>query len=561
MNIFIELSSIIVIATIVSFIMRLFRQPLVVGYIISGILVGPYVLNLLHSVSYIEFFSKIGIAILLFIVGLSLNPLVIREVGKTSILAGLGQVIFTTVIGYGVVRALGFDVIASLYTAIALTLSSTIIILKLLSDKGDLDKLYGRIAIGILLVQDIVATLILIIIPTLSQSQGSNLAMVISLLCGKGVVAVGILFMISRYLLSRISSYFASSQELLFMFSLAWGFGISSLFAGIGFSAEIGALIAGVALSVSPFAYEIGSRMKPLRDFFIMLFFVLLGSQMVLSDLNHLIYPAIILALFVLVGNPLIVLILMNLLGYKRKTSFLTGLTVAQISEFSLILASLGLSLGYLNRDVVSLITLVGVVTIAGSTYLILYSQQIYHRLEWLIKLFEIRRKLKREKLGTESHYDAVIFGYDRVGMDFVHAVRKLEKSYLVVDFSPTSIQKLQKSQIPYRYGDAEDVEFLEELGLDQTQLVVSTVPDFQTNLLLVKTYRRFNVEGIILVLSHDVKHARELYLAGASYVVMPHYLGAHYAAQMILRHGFDNTEFERERNLHLNRLTKREDF
>jgi len=559
MSVFAELSIIIGIAAGISILMKVLRQPLVVGYILSGVLVGPFFLDLLRSVEALELFSKIGIAILLFIVGLSLNPIVIREVGKVSLLTGVGQVVFTSIIGFLIVRALGYGAVASTYIAIALTFSSTIIILKLLSDKGDLDKLYGKISVGFLLIQDLIATIILLAVSAFALPRmGASAIEVLSGLFIKGALLISILILISRFFLPRAERFFARSQELLFVFSLAWGFGVAAIFAEIGFSVEIGALIAGVALSLSPFSYEIGARMKPLRDFFIILFFILLGSQLAIGNISQLILPALILSGFVLVGNPIIVIILMNLLGYKRKIGFMAGLTVAQISEFSLILVAVAHSFGHISQEIVSLITLVGVITIAGSTYLILYADHIYPKVEWWVKLISFRKPTKRERTTNIGSHEAIIFGFDRVGIDFVNAVEKLDKSYVVVDFSPDAINKLQDRNIPFRYGDAEDVEFLEELGLQNTELIVSTIPDFNTNLLLIRTYRRVNSTGIILVISHDIDHARELYLAGASYVIMSHYLGAHHASLMITKYGFDSHEFERERNLHLQKLSKR---
>ncbi|GMU74322.1 MAG: potassium efflux system protein [Candidatus Campbellbacteria bacterium] len=556
---FAELSIIIVIATVVSVIMRLLRQPLVVGYILTGVIVGPYALHLLSSTEYIELFSKIGIAILLFIVGLSLNPTVIREVGKTAAVTGIGQVLFTSLIGFFLVRWMGFAITTSLYIAMALTFSSTIIILKLLSDKGDLGKLYGKISIGFLLVQDLIATVILVVVSTFAIAAGNDAGSVLLQLLLKGALAGAVVFLVARFVLPRMSNFFAASQELLFVFSIAWGLGLAAFFAYLGFSVEIGALVAGVAFSLSPFSYEVGSRVKPLRDFFILLFFILLGYQMTVSDIASLIKPALGLSAFVLIGNPLIVLLLMNLLGFKRKTGFLAGLTVAQISEFSLILMALGFSFGHVTSEAVSLVTLIGIVTITMSTYFILYGEAIYAFLEPVLKIFDMEWKKKHEHASTFHPPEAIIFGYDRVGSDFVAAAEKLGAGYLVVDFNPESIKKLQEKNIPFRYGDAEDVEFLSEINVHDAKLVISTIPDFEANLVLTKAYRKRNADGIIMVLSHDVQHAKDLYLAGASYVVMPHYLGAHYAAHMVEKHGFDVSEFDRERNIHLTRLAKRD--
>lgn len=557
MEIFIELTSIIALATGVSIIMRILKQPLLVGYILTGILAGPYFLNVLQSKDPLELFSKIGITILLFIVGLSLNPTVIREVGKTSLLTGIGQIVFTSVIGFFIAIFLGIEKIAAIYIAIALTFSSTIIILKLLSDKGDLTKLYGRISIGFLLVQDIVATIILIFVSTLNSPSDGNLLSSIGFILAKGLGVAILLYLISSHVLPKFSKFIASSQELLFLFSITWGFGLATIFYLLGFSVEIGALVAGVMLSLTPFAYEVGSRLKPLRDFFIVMFFILLGSQMVLDTIPQILFPAIILSLFVLVGNPIIVIVLMNILGYKRKTGFLAGLAVAQISEFSLILATLGFTVGHLDRQALSLVTLVGLITIAGSTYFILYADSIYSKVENILKLLEIRKN-KREASAPDVTHDLILFGYDRGGQDFINAFNKLDKDYLVVDFNPQTIQKLQNAGLPCRYGDAEDAEFLQELEFTNVKLVVSTLPDYKTNLLLLKRIRQVNTKAIVIIFSHEVQQAIELYQNGATYVVMPHYLGTRHLANMIERIELDRKEFEEERQKHLEHLEKK---
>ncbi|MBI4130517.1 cation:proton antiporter [Candidatus Roizmanbacteria bacterium] len=554
---FIEISLVIGITALLAILVRLLRQPLIIGYIITGILVGPHALNLLHATDHVELFSKIGITVLLFVVGLGLNPTVIREVGKVSLVTGVGQVVFTSVIGFIIALILGIDRIAAIYVAIALTFSSTIIILKLLSDRGDVQKLYGKIAIGFLLVQDVIATIILLVIATLQTNGDTGLIASIAMLLIKGMWLFTMVYAISTFILPAISSFLARSQELLFLFSLAWGLGLASAFYTLGFSVEIGALVAGVALSVTPFALEVGARLRPLRDFFIVLFFVLLGAQMNIDSITSLLLPAMVLSLFVLIGNPIIVIVLMNVLGYKRRTAFFAGLTVAQISEFSLILATLGFNLGHLSQETLSLITMVGLVTIAGSTYLILYSDTLYRRLEKYLKFLELRTN-NHESGGARKRYDVMLFGYDRVGEDFVSAFEKLEKPFVVVDFNPESIKRLQESELPCLYGDAEDTEFLNELDFESVKLVVATIPDVKTSLLLTRHIRKENEKAIIIVLSHRIPEAQELYHAGASYVMMPHYLGAQYATRMIARLGTDPKAFEEEKEKHLGYLSRR---
>lgn len=555
MSLFHEITFIILLATGISFIMRLLRQPLIAGYILTGLIAGPYMLNIVHAKESLELFSKIGITILLFIVGLNLSPRVIREVGKVSLVTGLGQVIVTSIVGFGIAIFLGIERIAAIYIAIALTFSSTIIILKLLSDKGDLNKLYGKISIGFLLVQDIIASIILLVISSASQHTNLPLSTLVSVTLLKGLILISVLFLISTHILPRLGKFVADSQELLFLFSISWGLGLATAFYLMGFSVEIGALVAGVMLSLTPFAHEIGSRLKPLRDFFIVLFFILLGSQMVLTDIHKLIIPAIVLSLYVLIGNPIIMIMLMNFLGYKRRTSFMAGLSVAQISEFSLILATLGFNMGHLSGEILSLITLVGLITIGGSTYFILYAEKIYPQVESLLKFLEFKKRKNMHSEGEAETYNALLFGYDRVGEIFIRAFDKLEKDFLVVDFNPVIIEQLKAQQIPHKFGDAEDVEFLHELHGSSLKLVVSTIPYLKTNLLIIHTMKRLNPKAILIVIAHDEKSAIQLYEEGATYVVMPHFLGAKHASDMISKLGFSKESFVEEKEKHLKHL------
>ena len=558
MELFIEMTLIVVLAAVVSFVMRLLKQPLVVGYIFTGILVGPYALDILHATEHVELFSKIGITVLLFIVGLHLSPKVIQEVGKVSLVTGVGQVLLTSLVGFFIALFLGIEKIAALYIAIALTFSSTIIILKLLSDRGDLNKLYGRISIGFLIVQDIIAALILLFVSAFANAANVNIVLLAGFLLAKMLIVLVWLYLISSYVIPRLMKYVARSSELLFLFSLAWGLGLASMFSTIGLSVEIGALIAGVILSLTPYAYEIGSRLRPLRDFFILLFFILLGSQMVLDQVQDLIIPAIVLSLFVLIGNPVIMVILMNLLGFKKKTGFMAGLTVAQISEFSLILASLGFNSGHIPRDILSLITMVGLITIAGSTYFIMYADDIYPHVERLLRYLQLI-KVKRDDTITEAeYYEMILFGFDRVGLDFIEAFKKFNRSYLVVDFNPASIKRLIDHAISYRFGDAEDIEFLEELGLSKVKLVVSSIPDHKTNVLLARTLKKINPRAIVITIGHTNTQARELYREGVTYVIMPHYLGARHVTRMMARYGLDKSLYKEEQQKHIDFIQKR---
>lgn len=533
--------------------MRLLKQPLIIGYILSGIIVSPYFLNIVRSTETIQVFSQIGITFLLFIIGISLSPKVIKEVGKVSLITGVGQIIFTSLIGFLISRLLGFSTISSLYIAIALTFSSTIIIMKLLSDKKDTGKLYGKISIGFLLIQDIFVIILLMAISFFSGEI--RLTEISPQFIAMGLASIVAFILTSIHILPKLSTFFAKSQEFLFLFSVGWGLGIASLFHYIGLSMEVGALVAGVALSVSPFHHEISAKLRPLRDFFIIAFFILLGSQMAFGSINQLIIPAIIFSLFILIGNPLVVMVLMGFLGYKKRTSFQAGFTVAQISEFSLILIALGVSVGHLSEEILSLVTIIGLITISASTYLILYSDKIYPHVSKYLTIFE-RKKLARSRSRSKNN-EVILFGYNQAGRELLKSFKKLKNKYLVIDYNPEIIRKLSKRKVNCRYGDADDEEFLNELDMSKSKMVVSTVSNFATNLLLIGKIRQVNKKAIILIISHDTRETNELYRLGATYVIMPHFLEGDHASKMIDRCKLDVNKFLKEKEKDIKHFSK----
>lgn len=550
---FVNVSLIILVAFGVSAVMRILRQPLIIGYIFTGIVVGPYFFDLLESNNTVGTFSQIGVALLLFTVGLHLNPKVIKEVGKASLITGIGQVIFTFTIGFFISTLLGFSTVSSAYISLALSFSSTIIIMKLLTDKGDIDSVYGKIAVGFLIVQDIIAVFALMFISSLSS--GNSVSSFVTLIFAKGVAAVFVLSLFGFYALPFIMNLVAKSQEFLFLFSVSWCLAVASLFSYLNFSMEIGALFAGTMLSISPYSGEISSKLKPLRDFFIILFFIVIGSEMVLGDVQQNLIPIIIFSILVLIGNPLIVMFLMKFVGYTKRNGFLAGLTVAQISEFSIILIALGAGVGHLPREILSLVTMIALITIGGSTYMIVYSNRIYPAISKYLGFFENKGKDDEKKIKKE--YEAILFGYNRIGFNILRSFKKIGKSYLVVDFNPETISALDKFRIPSVYGDAYDSEFLNELPLKKTKLIVSTIPDFETNLLLLETIRKINPRTIIILRAHSIEDAFELYRKGANYVLTPHFLGGEYIAKMIAELKTDEDDYRKEKIKHVRMLNE----
>jgi Kef-type K+ transport system membrane component KefB len=440
--------------------------------------------------------------------------------------------------------------------AIGLAFSSTIIILKLISDRGDMETLYAKISIGFLLVQDFLAIAILFAIPILATSNATFLSVGASTL--QGVILSAMTLIAGFHLLPKINKFISRNNELLFLFATVWGIGIASIFKATGFSIEIGALIAGIALSTLPSRFEIDARMTPLRDFFIVIFFILLGSHMTFGDVQALLPKALLFSLLVLIGNPLILMSIMGLLGYKKRTSLQTGFTVAQISEFSLILMTLGVTYGHVTKEALSLVTLVGIITIFGSTYFILYSDKIYAWLDPYLNIFE--RKHAKEKQINKKRYSVILFGGNRIGHDFIESFKKIHRSFLVIDHNPELVDRLRKEDVDVEYGDATNIDFLESLDMSQTKLVVSTIPDAKANTLINQTIKEIHPRATVIVVAHKVEDALEHYKNGVDYVVLPHFLGGHYASQLVVKIHNDPNQRNKIRKSHIKALSRRKE-
>jgi Kef-type K+ transport system membrane component KefB len=483
---FYEMAGILGMAALLGLLAVKLRQPLIVAFIAVGVAVGPSALGWVEAGDDVDLFATLGIAVLLFLVGLKLDLQMIRSTGPVALATGLGQVVFTSSVGFVLALGLGMDTTSAVYVGVALTFSSTIIIVKLLSDKRELEDLHGRIAIGFLIVQDMVVVIVLIAVNTVSSDPGSSVLLEVAQVVARTVALLGGLALLTRYALPLVLHWVARSPELLVLFAVAWAVATAAVGHALGLSAEVGAFVAGVAMASTPFRDAIGSRLVSLRDFLLLFFFVQLGSQLQFDDIGSQLGQAAVLSIFVLVGNPLIVMVIMGVLRYRKRVSFLAGLTVAQISEFSLILAALGLSLGDIDQSTVSLITTVGLITIGLSTYLILYSHEIYSRIAPLLSIFErAPSSLRSDRPAPPDSADVVVYGRGRFGRHLVDELSAHGCRVVVVDFDP---QQLGRDDGDTIYGDAEDPEFVHHLPA--TPWIVSTISRIDTNLALLAAAR-----------------------------------------------------------------------
>ncbi|WP_306147046.1 MULTISPECIES: cation:proton antiporter [unclassified Roseibium] len=544
--IFYEIAALLVLAASVGFVGLLLRQPLIVSFIAVGILAGPSVLGIAQSDAQIDLLAELGIAVLLFLVGLKLDYNLVRTLGPVALVTGLGQVLFTTVFGFLIALALGMTPTTAIYVAIALTFSSTIIIVKLLSDKREIDALHGRIALGFLIVQDVVVVVAMITLSAIGvgSASGSDSAFADVLrVFGYGLATLAFVAFFIRFVANPLVEKLSTAPELLVSFAIGWAALLAAVGHYLGFGKELGGLLAGVSLASTPFREAISARLASLRDFLLLFFFIALGASLDLSVLGASVGPAIVLSLFVLIGNPLIVLAIMGAMGYRKRTGFLAGLTVAQISEFSLIFMAMGLTIGHVDERALGLVTLVGLVTIAASTYMITFSHQLYAALEPFLGVFE-RRNTAAEPEGSSmsaKSYDVILFGLGRYGLGIANALKEDGKRILGVDFSPGAVRNARALGYDVLFGDATDPEFLAHLPLGNAEWLVMAVPEHDTGVThddprfaLLKAARDLGFEGRVAVAAHREVTAEALSRINADIVMMPYRDAAYAAANMI---------------------------
>ena len=556
-NIFFDIGLIIIVVTFFAYLTQLLKQPLIPAYILAGLVLGPF-LGLITESSIITTLSEIGIAFLLFIVGLEIDIKKLRDVGLVSSLGSTIKSLILFGIGFLAAMALGFITREAVYIGIIIAFSSTMIVVKLLADKRELDTLHGRIILGMLLMEDIIAILALSVLTTLNDFSIAVVA--VSLIKAAAILIIAVLS--SKFIFPHMFKFAAKSMELLFLLALTVVFLFSMLSTLLEFSIVIGAFIAGVSLANLPYNIEIASKIKPLRDFFATIFFVSLGLGLAIGSIKLIIKPLILFLLLILFLKPVITMFICSFFGYKRRTSFLTSISLAQISEFSLIIAAQGMALGHLSGEVLTFTVLLAIITIACTSYFIKYEDIAYSKLGTFFKGFD---RFTEEEKGLEykgkKKGHIVLCGYNRVGYSIVKMLKKLKKDILVVDFNPEVIKNLIAQKIPCIYGDVGDIEILERLNLKEARAVISTVPTKRDSLLLIEKTKEASKKTVIYTTASQLDEALELYDAGADYVILPHFLGGEHVSILIEKFTNNVDRIIRHKLNHIKELKERKEL
>jgi len=552
-NLFIDLGLMIIFSTLCAFVARSIKQPMIPAYIIGGVLLGP-VFHLVSDADVIFRLSEIGIAFLLFIVGLELDFKRLKDIGVVASLGGLIQVLLSFGAGFGLSTLFGYGTVPSIFVGLIVAFSSTLVVVKILQDTHDLDSLHGKIILGILIMQDILAIFALSAITTQANASVSGSVLVLA----EGALVVGIALLLSRFVFPRLFSKAAEHQELLLMMALTVLFVFALVFLQLGFSIVIGAFVAGVSLGNLEYRHEMVGRVKGLRDFFITLFFCSLGLQLYLAGISHLWTLFIILLIATLLIKPLIVTIICGLFGYTKKTSFKTAIALAQISEFSLVIVSVGLSKGQVSQELFSVTLLLAMITMTVTTYLMKYQEQFFSVASNYLPLDNLFHSQTMEYMPKLQEYDIVVVGYDRIGYSILKGLQKQGKHLLLIDYNPEVIKQMAKRNISVLYGDISDTEILSRINFTQVKMVISTVNNLEDTLLLMRYARRSNRDIALFVTANNIDDAIELYNKGADYVILPYFLGGEHAAHILETYAHDKHTLHQTRNEHVAELYHR---
>ncbi len=523
-------------ATALAFAARLLRQPLILAYIGAGLVIGPMGLRWIRDEAAIAQISELGLAFLLFIVGLEIDLKALGRAGRSAVLVGTVQVVACSLLGWGAAWLIGLRGLPAAYFAVAGAFSSTMIVVKLLSDKYQLDSVAGRLTLGVLLVQDVLAILVLAV-----QANVSNPSLgAIALSQAKGVGLVAASLLASRYVLPPLFRSVAKHPEVVLIAAISWCFLVSGVALAAGFSIAMGALVAGVSISTFPYSLDVVARIRSLRDFFVTLFFVSLGMQIRLGS-GSVLAAAGVLSAVVLLGRFLPVIPSLRAVGYGHRVGLLVSIHLSQVSEFSLVICSLGLALGHVDASMVSVVAIALVVTSTASTYLIQWDHAIAGRVSRLLsRAGHPEREERESRAARHGAARIVILGCHRVASSLVPLLAEDGEDFLVVDFNPEVRRRLEEMNVRCLYGDISHADTLEHAGVAQAKVLLLTISDDflrgTSNLVLVRTLRRLNPGAVIITRAERLAAAREMYAAGADYVILPRHVMAEQVLDLLRR-------------------------
>lgn len=543
-SILVSIALVVIIAAVLALISKLLKQDFILAYILAGIIIGPMVLGLIKDSTTINGLAEIGITFLLFTAGLEMSLHKFKGRISTILIAGIIQIVAVVLVSFFIFKSF-FNPAEALWVGIAIAMSSTVVITKILSDRNELNTLHARFIMGIMLVQDLVAIIAL----ALLSKQFSLTFVLVSI--GKILILALFAFLIS-IAIKPVMKKAASSSELLLIISLAFLFLFSTAAYFMKLSIAIGAFISGIMLANTEYKIEIESKTKALKDFFAVIFFVSVG--MWLTNISRKIFwPLVIVMAILIVFEPLITALIIRLRGYKSRTALQTGFAFAQISEFSLILMLTALTLGIVSQSAFDLIVLAAIVSIAITQYTVKIGEplsKLFTKTFSFIKIRDYREVYNYSGPGKKS---ILLIGCHRMGTIYLRNLEKQKDNVLVLDYNPEIIKALSKQKISCIYGDAGNEDTLKQIPSGNLKIVLSAIPQKDDNLFIIRHFKKVSKEIRVIVTAQRIDDALDFYKAGADYVLLPMVIGAEQCLGMIKK--LDKKEFSELKSEHIKYL------
>jgi Kef-type K+ transport system membrane component KefB/Trk K+ transport system NAD-binding subunit len=512
-----------IIIVVFSFIVKIAKQPIIIGYILSGlffsfILVGDTVIG-----ESLTIFAELGITFLLFLMGLEFDLRNFKFLGKDIFITTAIQSFTFFIFAFALASFFPFTIMEKIYLSILFMFGSTLLVAKWVEDKKETGTLHSKLIMGTLIVQDLFAIITITILSVISEKNLINIVLAPI----EGLILLGIAFILAKYVLNKMLRFASKYPELLFIFSLGICFAFVEIAPLLGYSTTIGAFIAGVTLANTVYRNDVSSRLKPLIVFFNMLFFVGLGFQMNLSLRPEMYLFIFLMIILCFLTKPIITYLTLRYRGYDVKTAALSGIYLSQLSEFGIIIIAGGVGSGIVDLSLSSIAIISVITSMVISSYFIKADKKIYHAIEPFLQKWDkkIIKKDLAEQAEIEFDCNILFIGYYELGKNMYSKLNGMGKKILVIEMDPQNIESLEQEKIPYVYGTVTNPEFFEKIPFEKIELVVSSLTDIEDNKMIIKSLKEKNEKAIAIVNAKSLKDSLDLYNHNADYVIYPTYV------------------------------------
>jgi CPA2 family monovalent cation:H+ antiporter-2 len=510
---------------------RWLRLPVILGYLAGGVAVGPFGLGLVHDTETIDSLANIGVVLLLFAIGLEFSLKELLKLGKVAVLGGIAQIVFTAAVGFFLGRAVGLRMVGAVFFGFIIALSSTMVVIKLLMDRGEIDTTHGRIMLGILLVQDLSVVPMMVAMPAIGGDTGGLWA-ALGIALAKAAGFIGLMLVLGvwgmPWFLKKVAGQRSRELFLLTVIVVCLAAAFGTYYFGL--SAAFGAFAAGLLISQSGFARQAFADILPLRDTFAALFFVSLGMLANLHFIEQNAVTVAVVVAIIIAVKFIICSLITRLFGYGHKTVLMVGTGLIQVGEFSFILAMMGVEVGLLSERLYSLTIASAIITMLLTPFAMSLNSFIYRWLSqstWFARHMTGGNEDAWHSGAPELARHAVICGYGAIGSRVAAVLEKQKFSFLVIELDPTIISRLRAQGIPCIYGDASNPEILAHAGLDKARVLIGTVPDYVAAEMTARNALKINPKLDIVMRVHRDSDVELLKGVGVTELVLPFFEGS----------------------------------